>query len=132
MSESGRLVDEERAASLCMSLLFAGLATTSDAIATSAYLASDHKVHRALRQDPARIPHAVEEFLRTVSPVQCIGRVVAQDCELGGVQMRRGDRVLVLYGSANRDESIFDSPEEFAIDPHRIDTSRSEPGYTAV
>jgi hypothetical protein len=68
--------------------------------------------------DPALIPKAVDEFLRFVSPVQAIGRTVASEAHLGERTLSGGDRVLLLYGSANRDPDKFEESEEIVLDRH--------------
>ena len=68
---------------------------------------------RKLIDDPAGIPLAVEEMLRWVTPFQNMMRTVTRDTELRGVTLREGARLLLLYPSANRDERIFERPDEF-------------------
>jgi len=70
---------------------------------------------RALRDDPSGIPRAVEEMLRWVTPIQSMMRTVSDDVEVGGHRYREGDRALLLYPSANRDESVFERPFEFDV-----------------
>jgi cytochrome P450 len=71
--------------------------------------------HR-LAADPALIGHAVEELLRYDSPVQGLSRVLTSDVTLHGTTMSLGDSVLLLFGSANRDERVFAHPDVFDID----------------
>jgi cytochrome P450 len=59
--------------------------------------------------------NATEEMIRWTAPVRSFMRWVQQDIELGGVQMREGDRVLTSYPAANRDESVFDHAMDFDI-----------------
>jgi cytochrome P450 len=61
--------------------------------------------------DPGRWPNAVEELLRYVSPVQGLARCTTRDVTLHGTVIPAGDQVLLLYGSANHDETVFDNPE---------------------
>jgi cytochrome P450 len=68
-----------------------------------------------LRQDPSLLPTAIEEVLRWSSPVICFGRTVTRDVELGGQQLRAGDRVGLFYPSANRDREVFADPVRFDI-----------------
>lgn len=68
-----------------------------------------------LRADPARIPAAVEEFLRWVSPIVNMQRQATQDVELHGVTIPEGQSVLLLYGAANRDPEVFPDPETFDL-----------------
>ncbi|CAM4470896.1 Cytochrome P450 130 [Mycobacterium basiliense] len=64
---------------------------------------------RLLIDDPGRIPDAVEELLRLTSPVQGLARTVTQDVRIGDTTIPAGRRVLLLYGSANRDERQYGS-----------------------
>jgi cytochrome P450 family 142 subfamily A polypeptide 1 len=66
-----------------------------------------------LRADPSRIPIAVEEMLRWVTPVKTLARTVARDTQLGGQDLGAGDRVVLLFESGNRDESAFTEPDCF-------------------
>jgi cytochrome P450 family 142 subfamily A polypeptide 1 len=70
---------------------------------------------RLLRDDPARIPRAVEEMLRWVTPIQNMNRTATRDVELRGRTIRAGDKLLLLYPSANRDESVFTDPFRFDV-----------------
>ncbi len=72
---------------------------------------------RWLAEDPARIPAAVEEMLRWVTPIQNMNRTATCDVALRGKTIRAGDKVLLLYPSANRDERVF--PEPFRFDVRR-------------
>jgi len=69
----------------------------------------------ALVREPERIPCAVEEMLRWVTPIQNMMRTTTCDTELGGVRLREGSRILLMYPSANRDESVFERPFEFDV-----------------
>jgi cytochrome P450 len=69
-----------------------------------------------LRQDPALIPAAVVEAVRLSSPVRCFTRHVSHDAEVGGVRLRAGDRVAMLFGSANMDERRYPDPTRFDLD----------------
>lgn len=69
----------------------------------------------ALRRDPAGIPVAVEEMARWVTPVRLMRRTVAEDTTLGGERIRKGEKVVLFFVSANRDEAVFDAPQTFNI-----------------
>ena len=58
---------------------------------------------------------AVEEMLRWVTPIKNMNRTVTRDLEFHGAQLHSGDKVLLLYPSANRDETVFDDPFTFDI-----------------
>ncbi|MFI2184061.1 cytochrome P450 [Streptomyces sioyaensis] len=69
----------------------------------------------ALRADRTLIPLAVEEIIRWVTPATHFARQVARDTEIAGQPVRAGERVVLWYTSANRDESAFDRPERFDV-----------------
>ena len=69
----------------------------------------------AVRDDRALLPAAVEEMLRWVSPIKDMNRRTTRDVEMHGVTIPAGKNVLLLYPSANRDETVFDDPEAFDI-----------------
>ena len=69
-----------------------------------------------LRQDPARIVHASEEFFRVITPLTHIGRVCPVETEVHGVVVKAGGRVSLCWASANQDETVFDAPEEVRLD----------------
>jgi cytochrome P450 family 142 subfamily A polypeptide 1 len=71
---------------------------------------------RLLLEDPARIPTAVEEMLRWVSPIQNMARTATRDVELGGQRIRAGEKLLLLYPSANRDRRTFANPNVFDVE----------------
>lgn len=68
-----------------------------------------------LRDDPALLPSAVEEVLRWANPLHYFRRTALVDTELGGKSIAAGDKVAMIYTSANRDEAVFDNPQAFDI-----------------
>ncbi|MFL6145304.1 MAG: cytochrome P450 [Labedaea sp.] len=76
-------------------------------------LLSNPDAQRALRADPALLPAAVEEMLRWWTPVMHFRRTATVDTDLAGVRIRAGDKVVVWFSAANRDESVFDEPDTF-------------------
>ena len=70
----------------------------------------------ALRADPARMGDAVEEMLRWTTPIKNMCRTLTADTEFGGTALRAGEKVLLLFESANFDEAVFGDPENFRID----------------
>src|SRR3546814_8228347 len=86
----------------------------------SSDVCSSDLLWEGIAADPASIPTAVEELLRWVTPLNNMFRTVAADCEVDGVAMRAGDRIALVYPSANRDEAVFDEPFEvdLARDPN--------------
>lgn len=114
----GRPITREEVVGLILLLMFGGFETTASALGQIVIrLARDPAIHEQLRNEPALIQVAVEEFLRLDAPVACMARTVARDTVLDGRQLRKGDKVLFHLGSANRDEAQFDGPATF--DAHR-------------
>jgi len=70
---------------------------------------------RRLAADPSLLPVAIEEMLRFCSPVIHFRRTAARDAEIGGQGVRAGDKVVVFYSSANRDEAVFPEPDRFDV-----------------
>lgn len=79
-------------------------------------LVSDADFDAALRADRARIPFAVDESLRLEAPVTFLLRTAREDAEIGGCPVHRGEHVMLGIASANRDERVFERPEEFRLD----------------
>ncbi len=71
-----------------------------------------------LRQDPGLMDGAVDEMLRWWTPVMTFRRTATADCEIGGQPIRAGDKVVVSFASANRDETVFADPDAFDIRRH--------------
>ncbi|UNO44349.1 cytochrome P450 [Streptomyces sp. MST-110588] len=71
--------------------------------------------YRRLRAAPELTGSAVEEMLRHWPPVMNFRRTAARDVELGGVRIRRGEKVVVYHASANRDETVFHDPDRFDV-----------------
>ena len=113
----GRLSEDELVA-LGVTLLYAGLDTTSAHIGNYVYLLLTHPEQlAALRADPGLLDRAVEELLRYTPTVTTAGftRIATEDLELGGVLVRAGDAVMVHLDVANRDERVFACPERLDI-----------------
>ena len=110
------LTDDEAVRSLTI-LLLGALGTTTRTIAESIRFLGNAPEHRKHLGSPeADWEVAVEEFLRFVSPVHGIGRVATAGTVVGGCPIRRGEKVRLLYASANRDEEVFDHPDEVDLD----------------
>lgn len=113
----GRPLTHEELQSYCYLLFLAGLDTTAWAIRSSLWHLAQHPEDQAmLRQDPDAVPLAVEEFLRTMSPVQAMARTVTREVEVRGVAIPEGERIVLAYGAANRDPETFDNPDDVVLD----------------
>jgi cytochrome P450 len=98
-------------------ILLAGNETTRNASSRGMLALIEHPEQRALLgARPDLLPSAVDEILRWSSPVRVLRRVATRDTELRGKKIREGDSVLLLYGSANRDEEVFAEPLVFRVD----------------
>ena len=98
-------------------LSIAGNETTRNLISHGLLLLLEHPDALArLREDPSLVPSAVEEMLRFKAPVYYMRRTATEDTELAGQRIRKGDKLLLYYPSANRDEDIFEQPDVFDIE----------------
>lgn len=99
-------------------LVIAGNETTRHAISNSMLGLMEQREQMArLRDDPSLLQTAVEELLRFASPVYHFRRTATRDVELGGKQIKSGDKVVMWFASGNRDEEIF--PDSYSIDVDR-------------
>ncbi|QXJ21344.1 cytochrome P450 [Actinomadura graeca] len=110
------LYDQERLVHEALLLLVGGAETTRTVIAIAIDALIRHPEQRQLlRRAPALLPAAVEEFVRWSTPILNMCRTSTQDNRLAGVLIPAGSQVLLMYGSANQDETVFDRPEEFDV-----------------
>ncbi len=97
-------------------LLVAGVHTTSTLLSHALLLLKDRPADReGLASAPDRIPTAIEELLRFESPVQWLGRFTALDAVVDGVAIPAGQRVVLLWASANRDPRRFEAPDTLSL-----------------
>lgn len=116
--EDKRPLDMPEMLSILQQLLVAGNETTTKMLTEMMRLLGEHPDQwQALRADPSRVEKVVEETLRISTPTQGMWRIVTADTELGGVPLAKGDRLVIVFGSANRDENLYDEPDAF--DPDR-------------
>ena len=101
----------------CTLLLIAGNETTTNLIGNALLSFSEHpEIWQRLRQNPGLVPQAIEEVLRYRSPVQAMFRYSKSDVQMDGQTIPAGSRLIAWIGSANHDESQFESPEVFDIE----------------
>jgi cytochrome P450 len=107
---------EDQLASLIIDYLGPSLDTTISALSSALLMFGTHgEAWTAMCDDPAVIPGAFNEVLRMESPIRGFYRVATRDVDIDGVTVGTGDRVLMLYGSANRDERFWGNPECFDV-----------------
>lgn len=112
----GESLSEEEILYFCQLLILAGNETTRNAISGGLLALLEYPDQLArLRAEPALLPTAVEEILRWTSPVTHMMRYVTRDVELHGQSLRAGERVLLWYPSANRDEDVFPNANTFDV-----------------
>jgi cytochrome P450 len=101
----------------CFLFLIAGLDTVSASLdCFFGYLAEHPEQRKKLVDDPAIVPHAIEELLRWESPVTGVARVAVEDTEFYGCPIKKGDHVMPILGSANTDESEFPDSDDVRFD----------------
>ncbi len=110
---------------VALDVVFGGLATTTHAMSGAIYeMAKSASVRQAVMADDAAMRTAVEETVRLYAPVVMVGRSVRDDVEVGGVQLKAGQRVALNYAAASRDPAVCTRPREF-------DVTRKEVVHTA-
>lgn len=113
----GERLTEEEIMDMVFLLLFGGLDTTAAAIGNAVvYLSAHPEARDRLIAEPELIPLAVDEFLRFEAPVQGLARTVATQCTVGGQPLEVGEKVMIFWAAANRDEDVFDRPDEVVLD----------------
>jgi hypothetical protein len=113
----GERLSDDELFGMCVLLLVAGNETTTNLVSNSAVLFDQNPDQwRAIVANPALLPGAIEECLRFDSPVQALARTLTRTVVIHGQTMNEGDKVLLVYGSANRDEREFSEPDTFDIE----------------
>ena len=114
----GRPISDDEIGNILVSTIIAGHETTMNASSHLMHeLARNPELQERLRSEPELAPQVVEETLRHQAPVHLFFRTLTHDVTLHGETMRKGDKVAVLFASANRDPEQFERPEQF--DPDR-------------
>ncbi|MGK4584121.1 cytochrome P450 [Kitasatospora sp. HPMI-4] len=113
----GRRLNSRELGAFFSLLLVAGVETTRNALAHGLHLLTGHPDQRELLLSDldAHLGGAVEEIVRYSTPIIQFRRTLAADHRLGGAPLAKGDKVVLFFGSANRDEAVFTDPEVFDI-----------------
>jgi cytochrome P450 len=113
----GRLITDDEILSIVALLIVGGVGTTTSLTSQSLVWLSQHRDdHKRLLADSKYLQLATEEFLRYFTPVQGLARTANGDSALHGCQIKDGDRILLGFGSANRDPDAFNSPDDVLLD----------------
>lgn len=112
----GRKMDDDEIYSILELVISGGVGTTASLVTQAlVWLYQNPDQRQRLIDDPSMIDIAVEEFLRVFSPTQALARTIMKDTEFHGCPVRKGDRALLSWASANRDPEQFDNPDEVDI-----------------
>jgi cytochrome P450 len=114
-------LSDAEAVSIIFQILIAGNDSSASTMGSAVrILTEDVALQELLRREPARLPDFIEEVLRLESPFQGHFRIAKRDCQLAGVALPKGTRLMLLWGSANRDPDTFENPDVLDIDrPNR-------------
>jgi cytochrome P450 len=114
---NGQRISDEGATSVIYSAFSGGVDTTTSFLGNAfAHLSRNPDARKYLMEDFSRIRLATEELLRCSTPVQGLGRTVLKQTTLGGRTLEVGDRVFLVWGSANRDEKVFSRADACELD----------------
>jgi cytochrome P450 len=113
----GRALTEDEIVSILRNWTVGELSTISACVGILLhYLAEHSALQRQLRESPALLPAAIDEILRIHPPFISSRRKTTEPVEIGGCKIPAGERVTILWASANRDENCFGDPDEFRLD----------------
>lgn len=113
----GQPISDLEAMSYYIIVATAGHDTTSSSTAGALWaLAENPKELAKVKANPALVPGLVDESIRWTTPVKTFMRTVTEDTHFAGRDLKKGDWMMLCYASGNRDEAVFDAPDEFHVD----------------
>jgi cytochrome P450 len=113
----GQPISDDDLQDVIMLIIHGGFDTTGSAIANAMlYMHGHPQLRDRVRGEPRLLPLAVEEFLRYEAPQPGLARVATADTTVRGVRIRQGERLLLLWASANRDSEVFEQADEVIPD----------------
>jgi cytochrome P450 len=119
-ADGGRRLTDDELVSVLWNLVAGGLDTTTSLTSLTLYhLDAHHDLRQRLIDEPHLLGAATDEFLRFTSVNETLTRTVTHDVGLGGQQLHRGDHLMLSWLSANRDEQVFERPDEVVLDRER-------------
>lgn len=109
-------ITEKTAVATVRQMIVAGMGAPQAVLGSSiVHLARDQALQQHLREQPGDLPAAIEELLRMYSPYRVFARTAKRQTHIGGRSVSAGDPIALIYPSANRDESVFENPDEFVL-----------------
>lgn len=113
----GRPITDEEVKEMVYLTIQGGFDTTGSAISNALiHLDRDRDAREKLRDDPTLMGPAIEEFLRFEAPQVALARTATEDVVVGGQHIKAGEKLLLVWASANRDRELFDNPDELDLD----------------
>ncbi|MGY6258038.1 cytochrome P450 [Paraburkholderia caledonica] len=113
----GRLLHDDEIVSILRNWTVGELGTIAACVGILAhYLAEHPDVQQRLREQPSLLPKAIDEILRIRAPLIANRRISTRPVEIGGRKLPAGQRITLIWASANRDETVFGDPDEFRLD----------------
>jgi cholest-4-en-3-one 26-monooxygenase len=117
--EDGHRLTDDQIVTEVLLLLIGGDETTRHTLSGgTAQLLRHPEQHRRLVDDLTLLPNAIEEMLRWTAPVKNMARTLTSDTDFHGTHLEQGEKIILLFESANFDEKVFGDPESFRIDRH--------------
>lgn len=112
-----RLLNDEEIISILRNWTVGELSTMSASVGILMhYLAARPALQQQLREQPSLLPVAIDEILRIHAPLIANRRITTREVEIGGRRLAAGERVTLMWASANRDEAVFGDPDDFRLD----------------
>lgn len=114
---AGRPLDDDEIVSILRNWTVGELSTIAASVGILAhYLAAHPALQQQLRQQTSLLPAAIDEILRMHAPLISNRRITTRPVEIAGRQFAAGERITLMWASANRDEEVFGNPDEFRLD----------------
>jgi cytochrome P450 len=112
-SQDGRSLDDGELINMAFLLVLGGMDTTAGLSGNALIrIGENPSLAEEILSDPDIMPRVTEEFLRHDTPTLGLPRILTQDAEFHGKQLRKGDRVMLMFAAANRDPDMFDDPDD--------------------
>ncbi len=114
---AGKALGDDEIVSILRNWTVGELSTMASCVGIVAHsLAGDPPLQRRLREQPALLPAAIDEILRRQAPLIANRRVSTRPVNIGGRELAAGERISIIWASANRDETVFGDPDEIQLD----------------